>query len=162
MNSKRESAGRHINYIASNEFYIDDTFVQSIIELLFFSRNINSTIQTVLMMLSEYYDAPYVNIVEEISKQEGCITTYEYKNSRIDLKMNKVLNLNHTVWIRYQELFNQQGLFSFNLLADLQNDNADLYNFIQGFHLKSTLQCAIFENGIQQGFIALYDRTSRS
>ncbi|WIW71172.1 EAL domain-containing protein [Anaerosinus gibii] len=160
MNSKRESAGRHINYIASNEFYIDDTFVQSIIELLFFSRNINSTIQTVLMMLSEYYDAPYVNIVEEISKQEGCITTYEYKNSRIDLKMNKVLNLNHTVWIRYQELFNQQGLFSFNLLADLQNDNADLYNFIQGFHLKSTLQCAIFENGIQQGFIALYDRTS--
>lgn len=159
MNFKQESAGRHINYIASNEFFIDDTFVQSIIELLFFSRNINSTIQTVLMMLSEYYNAPYVNIVEEVSKQDGCITTYEYKNHRLDLKMNKVLSLNHTIWLRYKQLFNQQGLFCSNMLVDLNSDNLELYNFIQDFHLKSTLQCAIFENGMQKGFVALYDRT---
>ena len=160
MDCKRESAGRQINYVASSDFFIDDTFVKSIIELLFFSKDIGNSIQSILRMLSDYYHVPYVNIVEETVDKENCHTTYEYRNTQGKLGADSVaLQFTGTDWQRYKQIFDEHGLYYSDQLTEFYNYNLALYSFLKEIHLKSTLQCAILENGCQKGFIALYDKT---
>lgn len=136
---------------------IDSSFVANIIELLFDSKDTNSSINIVLSMIGKYYNISKVSIVEELSNKNITSTTYEWRQDKGTTKSENLKSALTEKVKRYKELFNNEGIFYCNDMSIVSKYSKTAYKYAVNEGIVSTLKCAILDEGKYRGFIGIED-----
>lgn len=136
---------------------IDSSFVANIIELLFDSKDTNSSINIVLSMIGKYYNISKVSIVEELPNKNTTATTYEWRENIGTTKSEELRSVLTEKVKRYKELFNNEGLFYCNDISIVSNYSKEAYKYDIDEGIESTIKCAILDEGKYRGFIGMED-----
>lgn len=137
--------------------YANVFLVTNVLELLFGGKDQDSAVALALSIVGTYYQVSHVCVVEEAAAAAGCGMTYEWRMDKDDHRMEPLRNVGAKDMRGYSTLFNQDGLFCCYDINVLSEAEQNIWLRATGTGLRTSLQCALTEEGRFYGFLALDD-----
>lgn len=135
--------------------YANVLLVTNIIELLFASRDFDSTLHLILSMLGNYYRVNSACLVENRIDENYCGITYLWLEDDSDTRMDNLKVMSEDIFFRHRDLYDEDGLFCCYDLSSMDTVDKGLKERLHNSGLASSLQCAVTDNDVFYGFITL-------
>lgn len=120
---------------------------------LYESNDLEKTIPSILALVGEQMNVSRVYIFENSPDNKTCSNTFEWCNNGIPSGQAKLQNLSYETDIpEYEDIFETDGVF---YSPDISTLPQQQYSILASQGVKSTLQCALRDNGQFCGFVGL-------
>ena len=118
---------------------------------LYESTDLEKTIPAILAMVGEKMNVSRVYVFENSPDNKTCANTFEWCNRGVPSERANLQNVSfETDLPEYEDSLSTNGVF---YSPDIGALPPQQYNFFASLGVKSTLQCAIRDNGRFRGFI---------
>ena len=125
---------------------------------LYESNDLEKTIPSILAWIGEQMNVSRVYIFENSPDNKTCSNTFEWCNKGILPNQTSLQDISYETDLpEYEENFTTNGIF---YAPDVSALSPQQYNVFASFGTKSTLQCAIRDNGRFRGFVGFDECTS--
>lgn len=131
----------------------DPDIVSNVFSLMYNSKDINKTVQSILNIIGDYYDVSRVYIFEDHESHLYCSNTFEWCAEGIEPQKDFLQKYEYqfengkNVYINN---FDEEGIFLCRDIHTLPQDQIDVLE-PQGVY--SMIQCAIYDDGVFSGFV---------
>ncbi len=131
----------------------DPDIVSNVFSLMYNSRDIDSTVQSILESIGSYYDVSRAYIFEDHESHLYCVNTFEWCAEGIEPQKEFLQRYEYQFENGrniYINNFDEEGLFLCRDIHSLPQDQIDVLE-PQGIH--SMIQCAMHDDGVFSGFV---------
>ena len=151
--SSRTTIDSDAHETASHQSLLQYTFRH-----LYESNDLEKTIPSILAWIGEQMNVSRVYIFENSPDNKTCSNTFEWCNKGILPNRTSLQDISYETDLpEYEENFTTNGIF---YAPDVSALSPQQYNVFASFGTKSTLQCAIRDNGRFRGFVGFDECTS--
>ncbi len=137
----------------------DPDIVSRVFSLMYNSRDIDKTVQSILERIGSYYDVSRAYIFENHESQLYCTNTFEWCAPGIEPQKDILQKYEYQFDNGrnvYTDNFDEEGIFLCRDIYSLPQDQIDVLE-PQGIH--SMIQCAIHDDGVFSGFVGFDECT---
>ena len=137
---------------AKNISYAPD-IVSNVFSLMYNSRNIDKTVQSILESIGSYYDVSRAYIFENHESHLYCINTFEWCAEGIEPQKEFLQRYEYQFEDGrnvYADNFDEEGIFLCRDIYSLPQDQIDV---LEPQGIRSMMQCAMMDEGVFTGFV---------
>ncbi|WP_133969417.1 diguanylate cyclase domain-containing protein [Eubacterium limosum] len=133
-----------------------DNLATYVFQILYNAKDLDNAIQTTLEIVGKRFDVSRAYIFENSEDGRYCDNTYEWCNAGIEPQKDYLQHYAYEDFGNYAALFEENALFYCRDIYSLVPEQVALFEE-QG--IRSTLQCAIQDNGAFSGFVGFDECT---
>lgn len=133
-----------------------ENLVNYVFQVLYDTRDINNAIQLILEIIGKRFDVSRAYIFENSEDGKFCDNTYEWCNEGIIPQKDNLQHYSYEGLQGYDELFKEDAVFYCRDIRALKPAQTALF---QEQGIRSTLQCAICDEGRFCGFVGFDECT---
>lgn len=133
-----------------------DNLVTYVFQILYDAKDLDNAMQTILEIVGKRFDVSRAYIFENSEDGKYCDNTYEWCNTGIVPQKEYLQHYPYEGLSGYEDLFRENALFYCRDINTLKPEQTALFAE-QG--VRSTLQCAIQDDGVFSGFVGFDECT---
>lgn len=134
--------------------YADLLFITNVIEILFESKEYNSSIQLILSMLGNYFKVDHISLAERNEELNCSTVTYQWCLEEENNSIKKDSFTDEDLK-NYMQLFNSEGVFCCYDIDELKQGSYKIWKTKAENGVKALLEYALVDNGELKGFFTL-------
>ena len=130
--------------------------VEKVCKILYQSLDIDLAVPQILEIVGRYFDVSRAYIFENSEDNQYCSNTFEWCNDGIEPQIDNLQMLSYSADLHdhYHNNFNENGVF---YCRDIRELTPEQVAILAPQKVKSMLQCAIYNDGVFQGFVGFDD-----
>lgn len=133
-----------------------DNLVTYVFQILYDANDLDNAIQTILEIVGKRFDVSRAYVFENSRDGRYCDNTYEWCNVGIEPQKAYLQHYAYEDFGDYAALFEENALFYCRDIYSLKPEQIALF---EEQSIRSTLQCAILDNGAFSGFVGFDECT---
>ena len=133
-----------------------DNLTRYVFRILYQSEDMDQAVNTALEIVGKQFDVSRAYVFENSDDGLYTTNTYEWCNEGVTSEINNLQNLDYQNYGNYQKLFGEDAIFYCRDIHTLAPEQEILFSE-QGVH--STLQCALWNDGVFDGFVGFDECT---
>ncbi len=137
----------------SKNISYDADIVSNVFSLMYSSKDINRTVQSILEIIGSYYDVSRAYIFEDHESHLYCSNTFEWCAEGVEPQKDFLQKYDYQFENGqniYINNFDEEGIF---LCRNIHSLPADQVEVLEPQGVYSMLQCAIYDDGVFSGFV---------
>lgn len=133
----------------SNNYFKNDLLYR-IFEMLYETKDIDSSIQMILKLLGKRFSVDHVYIFQNDPSGKSAINTHEWHSSAIAKDVESLEMVRYSDLGEYLSQYNNDGVYC---CTDVRKSCEEVYQICQQQKIKSLLHCGFYNEGVMMGFV---------
>ncbi len=136
----------------------DESLMEFIFNMLYDSRNFNSTVNEILAFVGIQFNVSRVYIFENNDDNSVCSNTFEWCNENIEPQIEVLQNLSYDEDLPgFRDAYNEEGILYSTDITELSDE---VRAILEPQGIKSMLHCSIMDEGVTRGFVGFDECTA--